>query len=1071
MPSFLLRRIAIVALCATIVMAPARVVATVAPDGGPTPSFLKVVGDQVFFALYDAHHGGWALWRTDGSPDGTLLLRADLGLDVELLPAGDRLVFSTRGALWTSDGTPEGTTVVTELPFYPNSIKRIGDDVFFSDGRGQLWRSDLTAPGTTLVKDIPPGFLFHDLTPAALTDLGGFLFFRAVDATHGSELWFSDGTTDGTIPIDINPFAGSAPGYFATTSTRLFCSASDGVYGYELWRSDGTADGTTMVRDINPIGDSWPRNLRVIDDVVFFSADDGTGDELWRSNGTKAGTTRVKDINPSGGSFPNALVEVDHTLYFRADDGTHGLELWRSDGTDEGTTLVRDVNPSGSAVPANLRNVKGRLFFSADDGVHGDELWTTDGTPDGTVMVADLNPHGGSYPHAIVNVGTTLFLAADDGTNGTQLWTVACTDEWVCTPSVLPLPAAPRADYGTPYLVKDTYPGPGDGEPYYMTNVGGKLFFQAFRPDTGIELWTSDGTEAGTRLVRDIEPGPGSSDPYDFTGVGGVAYFVGYTLEHGTELWRSDGTEAGTHIVRDLRSAWDSSYPERLTPFDGKLFFSARDDYGYGLFETDGTEAGTQRVAYVSPYMIATLNDGLYFVSWHPQGYPNAYTVWRSDGTAEGTHALDVFFEAPTGNPRTYSLVRAGAYLYFRAQGGQLWRTDGTVAGTIALTPYDNVNPEDLTAVGDVLYFSGTSYASGRELWRSDGTPAGTHMVTDLNPLAADGMPGRLTNVNGTLFFWATDGKTGFELWKSDGTVPGTVLVRDIDPTDVTVPSYFLAIGDVLYFTAHNPSFGYELWRSDGTADGTAIVRNLNLVRSSYPESPANVNGTLFFYADDGRFGDELWALETPTTTSTTAPATSTVPGATTSTTTTPAPPTTSSTLPREDCGNCVDDDGDGDVDFEDSECCATRGLLALGQVRVKPHDGGSTLKLKGVLGGFELPAAGAADLVLQLRSDKGPSWCARIPASALRAAKRGLRFDDSAATVASANGLERIRLQRAKRGGKTVVISGDDTSFTPAAGHVEVTLALVGAGDGARCVGSSATLRPSRRGGLATGR
>jgi hypothetical protein len=195
------------------------------------------------------------------------------------------------------------------------------------------------------------------------------------------------------------------------------------------------------------------------------------------------------------------------------------------------------------------------------------------------------------------------------------------------------------------------------------------------------------------------------------------------------------------------------------------------------------------------------------------------------------------------------------------------------------------------------------------------------------------------------------------------------------------------------------------------------------------------------------------------------------VPGATTSTTTTPAPPTTSSTLPHEVCGNCLDDDGDGDVDFEDPACCAARGLLALGRVRAKPHDGGSTLKLKGLLGGFDLPAAGSADLVLQLRSDKGPTWCARIPAAALRAAKRGLRFDDSTATIASAQGLERVRLVRAKRGGKTIVISGDDTSFAATAGPVDVTVALMRPGERALCVSSSARLRPSRRGGLATGR
>jgi hypothetical protein len=78
---------------------------------------------------------------------------------------------------------------------------------------------------------------------------------------------------------------------------------------------------------------------------------------------------------------------------------------------------------------------------------------------------------------------------------------------------------------------------------------------------------------------------------------------------------------------------------------------------------------------------------------------------------------------------------------------------------------------------------------------------------------------------------------------------PGTVLVRDIDPTDVTVPSYFQAIGDVLYH-GPQPELGYES-RSDGNfAEGTAIAHNLNLVRRATPESPRTW-AYAFFYADD----------------------------------------------------------------------------------------------------------------------------------------------------------------------------------------------------------------------------
>jgi ELWxxDGT repeat protein len=119
-----------------------------------------------------------------------------------------------------------------------------------------------------------------------------------------------------------------------------------------------------------------------------------------------------------------------------------------------------------------------------------------------------------------------------------------------------------------PTLVKDivtsgTDPltGANSFKPSFLTGMNGVVYFSAFDPVNGRELWRSDGTPAGTYLLREIIPGATGSEPAHLAAVNNTLYFSANDGKSGRELWKTDGTALGTVRVKDIAAGTTGSSP------------------------------------------------------------------------------------------------------------------------------------------------------------------------------------------------------------------------------------------------------------------------------------------------------------------------------------------------------------------------------------------------------------------------------------------------------------------------------------------------------------------------------
>lgn len=373
----------------------------------------------------------------------------------------------------------------------------------------------------------------------------------------------------------------------------------------------------------------------------------------------------------------------------------------------------------------------------------------------------------------------------------------------------------------------------------------------------------------GFSMLADTNPGSAHGmDEYE-SGVavplGNKVVFFASDPENGLEPWITDGSSEGTALLKDtnpgangVHVSFDSVIPP--VAWKGKVFFAGRGIGTEGLevpqlWVSDGTADGTYAIDNnnrpISGFTAG--NTGVMFVE---KVGNEELSLWWTEGTPESTRLLYKWL----GNGFSLYSIQRNNFVYVKDPDGKLIAIDlQSLQPTILeTTGVDQIVGE----ANGLVFYSKTDTDSGCELWETNGTPSGTQLVANLSPGPRDTWftPGLKYGDSLSLAIIVdTGGGYAYRVYITSGKASGVTLLASNKNTSF---QKIAVVGDRFFFQQvdiHNSMYPSAIWRSDGTPSGTEPI--CSMCQHSRVSNLVEFDGKIFYSAVDGA-GQELWMTD-----------------------------------------------------------------------------------------------------------------------------------------------------------------------------------------------------------------